>query len=142
VALCRADEFGECGLAHGKPPPLGADTFANLFGVKWHGVVCLGKGGWQSIATLDGQGCASCYCPPVDTLHEDGSMVDINGGHPFWGILRIAVIFCGLTLFLYLNATQFDKGEMTTILELLLVVGGFEVLKKKIQNGGGKKKSG
>jgi len=91
---------------------------------------------------LAGKECASCYCPPVDTLHEDGLMVDINGGHPFWGILRIAVIFCGLTLFLYLNATQFDKGEMTTILELLLVVGGFEVLKKKIQNGGVKKKSG
>ena len=69
-------------------------------------------------------------------------MVDINGGHPFWGILRIAVIFCGLTLFLYLNATQFDKGEMTTILELLLVVGGFEVFKRKMQNGNGKKKSG
>ena len=69
-------------------------------------------------------------------------MVDINGGHPVWGILRIAVIFFGLTLFLWMNATQFDKGEMTTILELLLVVGGFEVLKKKIQNGGGRKKSG
>ena len=69
-------------------------------------------------------------------------MVDINGNHPVWGILRIAVIFFGLTLFLYLNATQFDKGEMTTILELLLVVGGFEVFKRKMQNGGGKKKSG
>ena len=69
-------------------------------------------------------------------------MVDINGAHPVWGILRLAVIFCGLTLFLWMNSTTFDKGEVTTILELLLVVGGFEVLKKKIQNGGGKKKSG
>jgi len=87
---------------------------------------------------LMGMDARPANCPPRETLHKDGSMVDINGGHPFWGILRIAVIFCGLTLFLYLNATQFDKGEMTTILELLLVVGGFEVFKKKMQNGNGK----
>ncbi len=62
-------------------------------------------------------------------------MVKINGKHPFWGIVRIAVIFIGLTLFLWMNSTSFDKTEMTTILELLLVVGGFEAIKKKIQNG-------
>ena len=62
-------------------------------------------------------------------------MVKINGKHPFWGLVRIAVIFIGLTLFLWMNSTSFDKTEMTTILELLLVVGGFEAIKKKIQNG-------
>jgi len=62
-------------------------------------------------------------------------MVKINGKHPFWGILRIAVIFTGLTTFLWMNASNFDKGEITTILELLLVVGGFEAIKHKIQNG-------
>lgn len=65
--------------------------------------------------------------------------MEINGGHPFWGILRIAVIFSGLTLFLWMNATNFDKGEMTTILELLLVVGGFEAGRKMIQANGKKK---
>ena len=62
-------------------------------------------------------------------------MVKINGKHPVWGIVRIAVIFIGLTLFLWMNSTSFDKTEMTTIIELLLVVGGFEAIKKKIQNG-------
>jgi hypothetical protein len=62
-------------------------------------------------------------------------MVKINGSHPVWGILRISVIFTGLTVFLWLNSTNFDKGEVTTIVELLLVVGGFEAIKRKIQNG-------
>jgi len=62
-------------------------------------------------------------------------MVKINGKHPFWGIVRIAVIFIGLTLFLWMNSTSFDKTEVTTILELLLVVGGFEAIKRKVQNG-------
>ena len=59
-------------------------------------------------------------------------MVDINGKHPFWGILRMAVFFVGLTVFLWLNATTFDKGEVTTILELLLLAGGFEAVRHKM----------
>ena len=62
-------------------------------------------------------------------------MVKINGKHPFWQILRIAVIFIGLPLFMWLNSDNFDKGEVTTIIELLLVVGGFEVIRHKAQNG-------
>ena len=62
-------------------------------------------------------------------------MVKINGKHPFWQIIRIAVIFTGLTVFMYLNSENFDKGEITTIIELLLVVGGFEAIKSKIENG-------
>jgi len=69
-------------------------------------------------------------------------MVEINGGHPFWGIVRLAVIFTGLTVFLWLNSTSFDKTEITTILELLLVVGGFEAGRKMIQANGKKKDKG
>jgi len=67
-------------------------------------------------------------------------MVEINGKHPVWGIIRLAVIFVGLTLFLWLNSTSFDKTEITTILELLLVVGGFEAGRSMIQANGRKKK--
>jgi hypothetical protein len=63
-------------------------------------------------------------------------MVEINGNHPVWGIARMAVFFICLTVFLYLNATNFDRGEVTTILELLLVVGGFEAIRHKVKNGG------
>lgn len=48
----------------------------------------------------------------------------------------MAVFFICLTVFLYLNATNFDRGEVTTILELLLVVGGFEAIRHKVKNGG------
>ena len=66
--------------------------------------------------------------------------MEINGKHPVWGIIRLAVIFAGLTLFLWLNSTSFDKTEITTILELLLVVGGFEAGRSMIQANGKKKK--
>lgn len=61
--------------------------------------------------------------------------MEINGKHPFWGILRIAVIFLGLTLFLWINSTSFDKTEITTIIELMLLVGGLEVGRRVMVNG-------
>jgi len=57
----------------------------------------------------------------------------INGKHPFWGIIRLVVIFAGLTTFLAINADNFDKTEVTTILELLALVAGFEGAKKMMQ---------
>jgi hypothetical protein len=60
-------------------------------------------------------------------------MVKINGNHPFWGIARLVVIFAGLTVFLAVNSESFDKTEVTTIIELLLVVAGFEAVKAKVQ---------
>jgi len=66
-------------------------------------------------------------------------MIEINGGHPFWGIVRLAVIFTGLTVFLYLNSSSFDKTEVTTIIELLILIGGFEAGRKMIQANGKKK---
>lgn len=59
--------------------------------------------------------------------------MEINGDHPFWGIIRLAVIFTGLTVFLWLNSTTFDKTEVTTIIELLVLAGGFEAGRKMIQ---------
>ena len=58
--------------------------------------------------------------------------MEINGKHPFWGIVRMAVFFVGLTVFLWLNADNFDRGEVTTILELLLLAGGFEAVRHKM----------
>jgi hypothetical protein len=66
--------------------------------------------------------------------------MNINGKHPFWGIVRMSVFFIGLTVFLWLNATNFDKGEVTTILELLLLAGGFEAVRHKL-SGSKKTKS-
>lgn len=56
--------------------------------------------------------------------------MDINGGHPLWGIIRLAVIFTGLTVFLWLNSSSFDRTEITTIIELMLLVGGYDVAKR------------
>ena len=44
----------------------------------------------------------------------------------------MAVFFVGLTVFLWLNADNFDRGEVTTILELLLLAGGFEAVRHKM----------
>ena len=60
--------------------------------------------------------------------------MDINGGHPFWGIVRLVVMFAGLTTFLYLNSDNFDNGEVLTIMELLVLACGFEAGRKLIQS--------
>tara|TARA_R100000808_G_scaffold14909_1_gene34938 strand:- start:513 stop:755 length:243 start_codon:yes stop_codon:yes gene_type:complete len=66
-------------------------------------------------------------------------LVDINGNHPFWGIIRLVVMFAGLTTFLYLNSTNFDKGEVLTIVELLILACGFEAGRKVFQSASKKK---
>jgi len=55
--------------------------------------------------------------------------------HPVWSIIRMVVMFTGITTFLYLNSSAFDETEFTTIVELMLLAGGFEVLKRKLANG-------
>ena len=65
--------------------------------------------------------------------------MEINGNHPFWGIIRIAVMFIGLTVFLKLNSENFDGGEVLTIVELLILACGFEVGKQVYQNASKKK---
>jgi len=55
--------------------------------------------------------------------------------HPVWSLLRLVIMFSGVTVFLYLNASSFDETEVTTIIEVMLLAGGFEMLKRKIANG-------
>ena len=57
--------------------------------------------------------------------------MDINGNHPFWGIIRLVVM--------YLNSTNFDKGEVLTIVELLILACGFEAGRKVFQSASKKK---
>ena len=58
----------------------------------------------------------------------------INGKHPFWGIVRMAVFFIGLTAFLWMNSETFDRTEVTTIIELLVLASGFEAVKHKLES--------
>jgi len=52
--------------------------------------------------------------------------------HPLWNIIRLVVVFIGLTLMLFLNADKFDQGELATIIEMLGLVAGFEYVRHKI----------
>lgn len=55
--------------------------------------------------------------------------------HPVWSLIRLVIVFAGVTIFLYLNASTFDETEMKTIVELMILAGGFEALKRKLANG-------
>jgi len=46
--------------------------------------------------------------------------------HPIWPILRLAVMMAALTVILYLNASNFDRTEMQTIIFAFLAGGGVE----------------
>ncbi|QDP52446.1 MAG: hypothetical protein Unbinned1606contig1000_5 [Prokaryotic dsDNA virus sp.] len=50
--------------------------------------------------------------------------------HPIWSILRTVILILGLTGLLYLNANNFDATELTTIIEMIVLAGGFEAAKK------------
>jgi len=45
---------------------------------------------------------------------------------PVWPILRTVLMILALTLFLYVNASHFDGGEIKTILYTVLASGGVE----------------
>jgi len=51
--------------------------------------------------------------------------------HPVWKILNLTVILFFLTVFLFLNATTFDKTEIKSIIYMAFAAGGWEVLKGK-----------
>lgn len=46
--------------------------------------------------------------------------------HPGWAILRLAVIMVPVTVVLWLNASRFDSTEIKALLELGIVLGGWE----------------
>ena len=56
--------------------------------------------------------------------------------HPVWSLIRLVIMFAGVTTFLYLNASTFDETEVTTIVELMILAAGFEAIKRKVANGG------
>jgi hypothetical protein len=53
-------------------------------------------------------------------------------GHPVWNILRLFVVFVGLTALMYLNSSSFDETEIKTVVELVGLVAGFEYLRHKV----------
>ena len=55
--------------------------------------------------------------------------------HPVWSLIRLVIMFAGVTIFLYLNSSTFDETEITTIIELMILAGGFEAIKRKSANG-------
>ena len=52
--------------------------------------------------------------------------------HPVWNIIRLAVVFIGVTVLMYLNGDKFDNGEITTILELFGLVEVFEFTRTRL----------
>ena len=55
--------------------------------------------------------------------------------HPVWSLIRLVIVFAGVPIFLYLNASTFDETEMKPIVELTILAGGVEALKRKLANG-------
>ena len=54
--------------------------------------------------------------------------------HPVWPIISSVVYLLFATLFLYLNASNFDSTELKTLGEIALASGAIEVVKKKLSN--------
>jgi hypothetical protein len=46
--------------------------------------------------------------------------------HPAWALLRLAVIMIPITGVLWLNASKFDMTELKSLLQLGIVLGGWE----------------
>lgn len=51
--------------------------------------------------------------------------------HPIWKLLTHGMYGSLITLFLWLNASNFDHTEVKTILEIVAAMTGVEVLKNK-----------
>ena len=52
--------------------------------------------------------------------------------HPVWNIIRLVVVFIGLTALMFLNADKFDESELATVIELVGLVAGFEYVRHKV----------
>ena len=51
-----------------------------------------------------------------------------NSTHPVWSLLRLVVMVTGLTLVLWLSASEFDNTELQTIIGMFLIGGAAEGL--------------
>jgi hypothetical protein len=49
-----------------------------------------------------------------------------DAGHPVWKLARLGVVMVSLTAILWLNATNFDRTELTSIVEMFLLLGSGE----------------
>jgi len=55
--------------------------------------------------------------------------------HPFWKILRLAVVGGLMLGFLSLNYNQFDQRDVITIIGVLAGLGGFDIVKERAAKG-------
>ena len=53
-----------------------------------------------------------------------------NPDHPVWSIFHLMVVGLLITLFAYLNASNFDETELKMILEILLALAGYNGITK------------
>jgi len=53
--------------------------------------------------------------------------------HPIWRLLQTVVYLIAGGVFLWMNATSFDAGEITTLVELGLLMFGVEGVKDQIR---------
>ena len=55
--------------------------------------------------------------------------------HPVWKLLSHALYLSFATLFMWINASNFDSTEWKTIGEIALAAGGIEFAKSKLTKG-------
>ena len=46
--------------------------------------------------------------------------------HPLWPTLRVFALTIAVTFLLWINASSFDETEVMTIVEIAVIVGGYE----------------
>ena len=52
--------------------------------------------------------------------------------HPIWRLATIVVVLVFVTVFSWINASNFDGTELRTIIGMALAVTGWEALKHKL----------
>lgn len=60
-------------------------------------------------------------------------MISYPANHPIWKIITHTTYGLLITLFLWLNASNFDHTEIKTILEIVATMTGIEMIKKKLE---------
>ena len=52
--------------------------------------------------------------------------------HPIWAFLNLVVILVFVTVFSYLNASEFDETELKMLMQLAVGMGAWEFAKRKM----------
>jgi hypothetical protein len=50
--------------------------------------------------------------------------------HPIWRIANLAVVLLGTALVMWVNASDFDETELRALIEIMMVMGGYEAFKQ------------